>query len=128
MNPNYAFVAERAAFVCEYCHAPEETQNAVFEVEHIIPTSQGGTNNLENLALACRACNVFKSNFLSGDNGAPLYNPRIDEWQRHFQVDLHSLEIRGLTEIGVGTINRLRLNHERQLRGRQHWRRLGLFP
>lgn len=133
MNPNYVLVAVRAQYFCEYCHAPEETSNFVFEVEHIIPLSRGGTDDSQNLALACRSCDIFKSNFLNGidETGAEtqrLFNPRSDKWKLHFRVNLQTLEIDGLTEIGTGTINRLRINSERQLRGRRQWFRSKLFP
>ena len=64
MNPHYPLVAERAAHRCEYCHAPEAIFNFPFEVEHIIPPSRGGVNDHSNLALACRACNLHKSDYL----------------------------------------------------------------
>lgn len=62
MNPQYRRVAQRAAHKCEYCGAPEAIFNFPFEVEHIIPQSQGGVDDETNLALSCRACNIHKSN------------------------------------------------------------------
>jgi len=56
----------RAHGRCEYCDAPEEVFNFAFEVEHIIPSAGGGSGKLENLALACHACNRYKSDFTSG--------------------------------------------------------------
>jgi hypothetical protein len=44
MNPLYFFVAERAHHRCEYCRTPESIFNVVFEVEHIIPVTAGGTS------------------------------------------------------------------------------------
>ncbi|MCY7376264.1 MAG: HNH endonuclease [Pyrinomonadaceae bacterium] len=133
MNPFYPKVAERAGKICEYCRAPEIASNFSFEVEHIIPRSHGSETKLENLALACRSCNIFKSNCLNGidDEGREtrtLFHPRQDIWQRHFRVNFETLEIESLTEIGRGTINRLRLNNPLQIRARQQWQRLGLFP
>jgi hypothetical protein len=81
MNPRYPVVAERAVYHCEYCHAPESVFNFPFEVEHIIPQSRGGSDDLNNLALACHACNLFKSDFETGrdeENEADirLFHPR----------------------------------------------------
>jgi len=41
---------------CVYCNKPSKT----LEVEHIIPKSRGGTNSLDNLAIACTKCNRLK--------------------------------------------------------------------
>ena len=41
--------------VCVYCKEAVAT-----EVDHIVPLSKGGTNDRENLAPACRPCNVKK--------------------------------------------------------------------
>ena len=81
MNPHYPLVAERAAHRCEYCHAPEATFNFAFEVEHVVPPLQGGPDDETNWALACRACNVHKSDHLDGQDPetqtpVPLFHPR----------------------------------------------------
>ncbi|MBC7854323.1 MAG: HNH endonuclease [Pirellulaceae bacterium] len=65
MNAAYAAVARRAEHRCEYCHAPEVVFNFPLEVEHIVPPQRGGSGELDNLALACRACNLFKSDKIS---------------------------------------------------------------
>lgn len=133
MNRFYLQVAERAEKLCEYCRAPEFASNFPFEVEHIIPRSQKGKTKLENLALACRSCNIFKSDHLNGvdEKGfetVRLFNPRTDIWHEHFYVNLENFMVLGLSEIGKGTINRLRLNNRLQIRARKQWQRLGLFP
>lgn len=89
MNRFYLLVAMRAGRICEYCHTPESFSNFAFEVEHIVSPLFGGTTDLENLALACRSCNVFKSKFLTGINElgedtGRLFDPRKDEWAEHF--------------------------------------------
>ena len=56
----YEVVAARARRRCEYCRAPEVVFNLEFEVDHVIPTSLGGSDDVDNLALACRSCNVRK--------------------------------------------------------------------
>jgi 5-methylcytosine-specific restriction endonuclease McrA len=60
MNPHYPTVARRAGHRCEYCRAPEAVFNFPLEVEHILSTSRGSTDEEANLCLACRACNVWK--------------------------------------------------------------------
>ncbi len=61
MNPLYPLVAQRAGHRCEYCRAPEAIFNFPFEVEHIVPTSRNGSDDESNRALACRSCNLYKS-------------------------------------------------------------------
>lgn len=82
-------VAERAQFLCEYCFSPRKYSPQSFSVEHILPKSKKGSDDLDNLALACQGCNSFKSDKteaiddLSGRK-VMLYNPRKDVWSRHF--------------------------------------------
>jgi len=130
MNPHYPHVADRVEHRCEYCLAPEAIFNLPFEIEHIVPTARGGTNEAANLALACRSCNVFKSDRVTDpetDQTVALFDPRRDTWEAHFQLTRDSGAIQGLTAIGGATIERLRMNAPLQLTARQVWLRLGLF-
>jgi hypothetical protein len=133
MNPLYASVAERANYRCEYCRAPEEAFNFPFEVEHILPVSRGGSDNSDNLALACRACNTFKSAFETGLDTetqvqTSLFHPRRNSWEEHFQVESRTAEIVGLTATGRATVLRLQMNLPRQCTARLRWIQFGLFP
>ena len=133
MNLNYTLVADRANHQCEYCHAPELVFNFPFEVEHIIPLSKEGTNSEENLALACRSCNLRKGNRISGTDSESntqvrFFHPRLDQWGNHFQADATSGIIIGTTAIGRTTVNSLEMNSQPQVMARQLWIRLSLFP
>ena len=132
MNQHYEEVAQRANFLCEYCHAPESAFNFPFEIDHFIPLSSNGTDDLENLVLACRACNAYKAFHQLGLNENAeivfLFNPRQNEWSEHFRINPENFEIEGLTEIGIGTINRLRMNSIRQIRARNLWNQSEIFP
>ena len=133
MNPHYPEVSHRAAYRCEYCHAPEVIFNFPFEVEHVLPTCLEGTDDLSNLALACRSCNIHKANHLTGfdevtQEETVLFNPRLDRWEDHFRVDRRSGDILSKTSIGRATLTRLKMNREAQLAARLQWMRLGLFP
>jgi hypothetical protein len=133
MNPHYPAVARRAAHRCEYCRAPEAVFNFSFEVEHIIPTSRGGVDDPSNHCLACRACNLRKSDRLvcrddTTQTDVPLFHPREQRWVDHFAVDLESGEIQGTTPTGRATVACLDLNHPLQLAARFLWIRLRLFP
>src|SRR6266700_3808009 len=96
-------VSERARGCCEYCLSQERFALQAFSMEHILPRSKGGTNQLENLALACQGCNNYKYNrthALDPVGGAmvPLYNPRLQLWNEHFAWNEDFTIIIGLTQ------------------------------
>ena len=133
MNAHYPQVAEWAAHRCEYCGAPEAVFNFLFEVEHIVPSVRGGADDESNWALACRACNVHKSDHVDGvdpDTQAVvrLFHPRRDRWSEHFRADAATCAIAGMTAVGRGTAARLNMNSPAQLLARRQWMRLKLFP
>ena len=133
MNPFYTLIASRADYRCEYCHAPQSAFNFGFEVEHIYPRSAGGDNSHDNLALSCSSCNGFKSNAVAGQDGTqaefvPLFHPRHDFWEQHFAFDPENMHIAGLTATGRVTVTRLRMNSSFQIRAREHWISVGIFP
>lgn len=134
MNPNYPLVAERAGHRCEYCHAPEAIFNVPFEVDHIVPLAKGGLEESANWALACRACNLWKSDAVDGPDSltnqrVPLFNPREQSWEDHFEVRGEpSFRLEGKTPTGRATIEQLQMNTSLQLVARVQWVALGLFP
>src|SRR5947207_5085077 len=96
-------VRQRAGDRCEYCRLPQFAVDATFHVEHVIPRQHGGADELDNLSLACDRCNFTKGpNLTSIDPNAraivTLFNPRIENWDAHFE--LLGAEIVGLTPTG----------------------------
>ncbi len=133
MNPHYLEVANRAEHHCEYCRAAEAIFNFPFEVEHIVPPLHGGTDDESNLALACRSCNLHKSDhtqFIDHETGETvrLFNPRLESWEDLFRIERESGSIIGITPMGRATVECLRMNSESQLSTRMQWMWLGLFP
>jgi hypothetical protein len=131
MNPRYAEVAARAGHRCEYCLAPEAVFNFPFEVEHVLPPSAGGLEEDWNLALACRSCNLFKSDCTEGRDPVTqrtvrLFHPRQDCWEVHFALDPAG-QIVGLTDVGRVSVDQLRLNAPSQVAARAVWLKLGIF-
>lgn len=51
-------ILERDDFTCQYCG--RKAPDVALEVDHIIPVSNGGTNNPSNLKTACFECNSQK--------------------------------------------------------------------
>jgi hypothetical protein len=133
MNPRYPLVSRRAGHRCEYCHAPEAIFNFPFEVEHIIPRARQGQVDDSNRALACRSCNLLKSDHVTGEDEATqsevaLFHPRQDMWEEHFRVDVATGAIEGSSPVGRATVARLRMNNPVQMEARRQWIQLGLFP
>ncbi|NJM49050.1 MAG: HNH endonuclease [Alkalinema sp. RU_4_3] len=133
MHSKYTIVATRANRACEYCDAPETISNVAFEVDHTTPISKGGSDDFDNLALACRICNLRKSDHTDAldpltQTVVPLFNPRQHNWSEHFGKSLQSpYQIIGKTPIGRATVLRLDLNSSLQLRAREFWVALGIF-
>jgi len=82
-------VTQRAHGHCEFCRSPYDFSSDTFEIEHFIPLSKGGNNNLDNLALSCGGCNSRKRDYLTGfdiltSSVVLLFNPREEEWKVRF--------------------------------------------
>ena len=79
-------VRRRAGNRCEYCRLrPEHDRFHFFHVEHIVARKHGGTDEVENLALACQQCNLHKGTNLTGRDPDTneiirLFDPRKDRW------------------------------------------------
>jgi hypothetical protein len=112
-------VRDRAHNACEYCHLhQEDSPLAALHVEHIIPKVHGGTDDLENLALACIDCNLHKGTNLTGIDPQTgqlkqLFHPRRQHWDEHFE--LHEGCLVGKTPIGRTTIRVLDMNSDDQI-------------
>jgi len=108
-------VVERAKGCCEYCQSQEQYSPDPFSVEHIVPLSRGGTNALDNLALACQGCNNRKyTNIEAFDSlsqsAVPLFHPRQHAWAQHFAWNDDGTLVLGLTPIGRAAVEKLGLN------------------
>jgi len=89
-----------------------------FQIDHIISLKHGGITSENNLAYACAICNNNKGADLGSFVENPLelirfYNPRIDEWRKHFKIE--NAEIIPVTDIGKVTIKIFRLNDEHRI-------------
>lgn len=112
-------VRSRAQYQCEYCGIPQKYFAELFHIEHIIPRQHRGSDDVSNLAYACRRCNLHKGPNIAGldpetDKLTQLYSPRTDDWNEHFVQDERS-EIVGLTDIGRATVYVLAMNAERRV-------------
>jgi hypothetical protein len=126
-------VEDRAGRCCEYCRSQADYCPGPFTVDHVFPSSAGGPDGLDNLALACHGCNGHKyvatthPDPVTG-SPTPLFNPRRNLWADHFAWDATFERVVPLTATGRATADRLQLNRPPLLNLRRALRAIGRHP
>ena len=115
-------VRHRAAECCEYCRLRQEDSELAHHVEHIVAKQHGGSDDPNNLALACHRCNLHKGPNLTGidfqtGQVASLFHPRNDRWSEHFVFNGPRVE--GTSVTGRATVRVLAMNDARRVEVRQ---------
>ncbi len=115
---------------CGYCLSEESLTGLPLSFEHILPLAAGGLTTRENMWLAFRACNEYKNDrthAIDPNSGqpVPIFNPRFQRWNDHFQLNSDSTIILGLTPTGRATIAALQLNRMMLVRARLRWTIVG---
>jgi hypothetical protein len=91
---------------CAYCDSTEK-----LEWDHLIPKSKGGSDSIENLVLACKSCNLSKSDKhivdWFGDNLPPLVMSKYLKMALQIHTDNETLDeqclsLKGLIPLNVG--------------------------
>lgn len=118
---------------CCYCLTQKINSGIALSFDHILPRSCGGTTRLENLCLACRSCNEFKSDRIEAVDpitGKPsaLFHPRQQAWHEHFAWCEDGTRVEGTTAIGRATVLALQLNHATVMVARRRWVSSGWMP
>jgi HNH endonuclease len=126
-------VQERARGLCEYCQSSIEITGQEFTVDHIVPRSLGGDDDVSNLCFCCFGCNTHKQAATQGRDPrtrqvAPLFNPRLDRWNDHFRWSPTWTRIIGRTAVGRATVEVLHLNRLVLVRARIVWAQNDLHP
>lgn len=130
-SPQLETIRLRAGEACEYCHLPVAVAVAPFAIDHIIARQHGGSNHIDNLALACDRCNLHKGPNIAGidfESGSltRLFHPRTDNWDEHFEWSGHLLV--GKTAIGRTTVHVLAINEPITRSIRAALMAEGIFP
>src|SRR5262249_22459274 len=104
-----------------------------FHLEHVRPTSAGGSDALGNRALSCPACNLAKGDQTEGADPETgvivrLFDPRSDDWHGHFRWGDPREILVGLTPIGRATVVALDMNNPLRLTARRLWFATGWLP
>ncbi len=122
---------DRAQGRCEYCLIHEEDTNFPHEVDHVIAEKHSGPTTLDNLAWACGVCSRNKGADISSidphtSKVTPLFNPRQQQWRRHFR--LNGGRIEPLTASGRATANLLQFNTSENITDRLRLMSIGHYP
>jgi HNH endonuclease len=126
-------IEQRDRHRCCYCQTQSANNGMPMSLDHILPTSKGGKTVFENVCLACRSCNEFKSDVteatdpLTGKT-APLFNPRQQTWSDHFIWSEDGSRIQGLSDIGRATVVTLQMNNPAVVIARRRWVSGGWHP
>jgi HNH endonuclease len=118
---------------CGYCQSLQRYVLGILEIEHIIPKAAGGSDEEENLWLACRLCNSYKGAKTQGkdpesDRNINLFNPRLQKWTSHFAWINDGTHIMGITACGRATVLAMQLNNPYAVTVRQAWISAGWHP
>ncbi|MHB8355521.1 MAG: HNH endonuclease [Vulcanimicrobiaceae bacterium] len=73
-------VHERDDYRCRYCS--KQLTHQIVTPDHIVPISQGGGHDIENLVTACLDGNSKKNGRLFGDFLASVHGPALEEQHR----------------------------------------------
>jgi hypothetical protein len=124
-------VAANSEGLCEYCLIHEKDTALGCQVDHIISKKHGGSDDLSNLAYACCFCNRKKGSDIGSidwvtRNRIEFYNPRIEHWGIHFELNVDVIV--GKTPIGEVTARILGFNLPERLIERAALVRTGLYP
>ena len=73
----------RDHYSCQYC----STKAIELTIDHVVPTSRGGTDSWDNVVACCQRCNVKKGNHTPKESGMRLLRqPKIPLGYLQFEV------------------------------------------
>ena len=126
-------VRRRAKRRCEYCYSHERFVYASMQVDHIVPGSRGGSDDLANLCWSCPRWNGSKGTGTQARDPLTrrttrLFNPRLDGWFDHFLWSKTGTYILGRTDMGRATVRALRMNRALVVITRRNWVAAGWHP
>jgi hypothetical protein len=91
-------VLERDGFTCQRCgHGPGDAdplnlaRKVRLHIDHVIPVSQGGTDERDNLQTVCSACNQGRANVQAPSEDARNIIARIRRTPRAVQREIYDL-------------------------------------
>ena len=90
------------------CHCGKGLTTKTMTIDHFIPISKGGSNDIENLFALCEDCNFSKSDFNISANYYKYLDKseifKLERLRKNFNEDLSWLSINSLTKEDVETM------------------------
>lgn len=81
-RPSRNMIHKRDNHTCQYCGSKED-----LTIDHILPSSRGGTDSWENLTCACVSCNTKKGNKTPEEAGMKLLKqPKVPFNKVHLTI------------------------------------------
>jgi len=117
------YLLEKWGRQCAYCGV----KDLPLEVEHIIPSTRGGSNRVSNLSLACHDCNQEKGTQTAAEFGHPDVQAKAKQPLKDAAAVnatrwalFHRLKLTGLP-VEIGTGGRTKFNRIHQGYPKAHW-------
>lgn len=82
-------IFKRDSFKCQYCGA--SAPDVILEIDHVIPVSKGGDDDITNLITSCRDCNRGKSDVELSDNSIVLMQKKQLEELNEKRIQLEMM-------------------------------------
>lgn len=108
-------VFKRDRFRCAYCG--QSPPVVVLQIDHILPVSQGGNNDIDNLLTACQDCNAGKSDKPLDQIPRPLDDQMADRKEKREQVEEYNRFLAAERTRELETVDRIE-DHWMELSGR----------
>lgn len=108
LSPKSRFeVFRRDDFTCRYCG--RKTPAVILEVDHVIPVSEGGDNDFDNLVTSCWECNRGKGRIMldSLAPGVDVHEQAIAMLERELQLKEYNAVKKAQRERETGEIDDL---------------------
>ena len=109
---------------------PQSLTSLPLTLDHIRARKHRGPTDVANLCWSCAQCNAAKGPNVAGHDPAsdelvPLFNPRTNGWDDHFEWNGALLV--GRTPVGRATVDVLRMNDTNRVALRAMLMQAGLY-
>lgn len=105
-------IFKRDGFCCAYCGS--KPPEVILHVDHIVPVSKGGTNDILNLITSCLGCNIGKSNIDLTSAPVKINSMANDAKERSEQFKAYSEHLLLMNDLYNEMIDRVEAEYQKQ--------------